>query len=50
VLGMTAIFINIAFNLAILISFALKKQQPVAKWLIWLNFLFLLAQVYYFFL
>jgi hypothetical protein len=31
------------------ISIGSKKNMPVEKWLIWTNFLFLLAQIYYFF-
>ncbi len=47
ILGYGAVFINLIFNIFILGSFAIKKQ-PIAKWLIWSNFLFLLLQVYYF--
>lgn len=49
VLGYGAIVINFIFNLVLLIMFVLKKQQKIAPWLIWFNFLILLVQVYYFF-
>ncbi|MFT3680800.1 MAG: hypothetical protein QM791_11045 [Ferruginibacter sp.] len=49
ILGYGAIFINIIFNGIILALLLAKKELPVPKWLIWLNFLFLIAQVYYFF-
>ena len=49
ILGYGAIIINFIFNITCLSLFILKRKQPVAKWLIWVNFLFLIAQVYYFF-
>ncbi|MBL0359040.1 MAG: hypothetical protein IPP72_20215 [Chitinophagaceae bacterium] len=49
VLGYGAILINLVFNIICLLFFLLKRPQPVAKWLIWVNLLFLLIQVYYFF-
>ncbi len=49
VLGYGAILVNIIFNLICLIFFVSKVVQPVSKWLIWVNFLLLLIQVYYFF-
>lgn len=49
VLGYGAIFINCIFNFLVLILLLLKKEQPVAKWLIWSNFLFFIIQLYYFF-
>lgn len=48
VLGYGAIFINLVFNFFVLSFFVAKAKQPVAKWLIWVNFLLLLLQVYYF--
>jgi hypothetical protein len=50
VLGYTAIIFNFIFNAIVLVLLLLKKKPAVASWLIWLNFLFLLAQVYYFFI
>jgi hypothetical protein len=50
VLGYGAIIINLIFNISMLMLFLLKKEQPISKRLIWLNFLFLVVQVYYFFL
>ena len=49
VLGYSAIIINIILNLLVLVKFLLRKEQQLPKWLIWFNFLILLAQVYYFF-
>jgi len=49
VLGYSAIIINIILNLVMLVKFLLRKEQQLPKWLIWFNFLILLAQVYYFF-
>lgn len=48
ILGYGAIFINFIFNIMVLCLFLLKREQLVTKWLIWTNFLLLLAQVYYF--
>ena len=48
VLGYGAIFINLVFNLIVLVFFVAKAKQPVAKWLIWFNFLLLILQLYYF--
>ncbi len=48
VLGYGAIFINLVFNLIVLVFFVAKAKQPVAKWLIWTNFLLLVLQLYYF--
>ncbi len=48
VLGYGAIFINLVFNLIVLVFFVAKAKQPVAKWLIWTNFLLLILQLYYF--
>ncbi len=49
ILGYGAIILNIVFNIIGLIFFLLKKPQLVAQWLIWVNFLFLLVQICYFF-
>lgn len=48
VLGYGAIFINMVFNFFVLAFFVAKTKQPVAKWLIWANFLLLILQIYYF--
>lgn len=47
ILGYGAIVINLLFNLIILVLLLMKKDIPLPKWLIWLNFLFLIAQFYY---
>jgi hypothetical protein len=49
ILGYGAIVINFFFNLFVLFLLATKRGLPVGKWLIWVNFLFLIVQVYYFF-
>jgi hypothetical protein len=49
VLGYGAIFLNILFNIGCGLIFLLKKTQRVSKWLIWVNFLLLLVQLFYFF-
>ena len=49
VLGYGAIFINFILNTCLLLLFVVGSKHRVAKWLIWVNFLFLVAQVYYFF-
>lgn len=49
ILGYGAIFINLIFNIFMLGLFTTKTQQPIAKWLMWINFLFLILQIYYFF-
>lgn len=48
ILGYGAIFINLIFNIFLLVLFVSKKMQPVTKWVIWTNFIFLIIQVYYF--
>jgi hypothetical protein len=47
ILGYGAIIFNLIFNIISIFFLLAKKPQPVAKWLVWVNFLFLLAQVYY---
>ena len=49
VLGYGAIFINLAFNLFVLVKLMLKKELLVSRWLIWTSFIFLVIQIYYFF-
>jgi len=48
VLGYGAIFINLIFNLILLGFFITKTGWNVPKWLIWVNFILLLLQIYYF--
>jgi len=48
ILGYGAIFFNLIFNICCLLMLLFKKPQPVAKWLIWINFLFLVVQLYFF--
>lgn len=49
VLGYGAIFINLAFNISVLIMLMLKKEFAVSRWLIWTSFIFFIIQLYYFF-
>jgi hypothetical protein len=49
ILGYSAMFINLFVNMAWFIAIAFKKNG-VPKWLGVLNFLFLLAQIYVFFI
>lgn len=48
VLGILAVIINFAFLATCGVLFLLKKNIPVAKWLLWANLLFLLVQIFYF--
>lgn len=43
-----AIIVNFIFAACCLIFLLLKKQHHVAKWLVWVNLLFLLFQIIYF--
>ena len=48
VMGYGAIFLNLIFNL-ILATLLLTKAKPaIASWLLWTNFIFLIAQIIYF--
>ncbi len=48
VLGLASVIINFIFAILCLLLFILKKQIPVAKWLVWVNLLFLILQFIYF--
>ena len=48
ILGQFAIFLNLIFNLITAVFFIFKKQLAIAQWLLIVNFLFLLMQLYYF--
>jgi hypothetical protein len=49
VLGfIVAVMLNFIFALCCLIFLLLKKQHNIAKWLVWINLLFLLFQLFYF--
>lgn len=50
VLGQLAIFVNVFFFLLLLSLMALKKTLSPPQWLIVTNFIFLMLQVYYFFI
>jgi hypothetical protein len=50
VLGQLAIFVNFFFCLLVLILRASKKTLSPPQWVIVVNFIFLLFQVYYFFI
>lgn len=48
ILGYGAIFINLIFNLILLGFIITKAKWNVPKWLVRVNFIMLLLQVYYF--
>lgn len=43
-----AVVINFIFVVCVLIFLLLKKQHHIARWLVWINLLFLLFQFFYF--
>lgn len=47
-LGFSAILLNFIFALLCLAYLLLKRQHNIAKWLVWVNLLFLVFQVIYF--
>jgi hypothetical protein len=49
VLGISAIGINLIFNLLILLLISTGRKHTIAKWIICFNFLLLIFQIYYFF-
>lgn len=50
VLGYGAIFINLVFNLFVLVMLSQKKSVfKIPKWIIWTSFIFFIIQIYYFF-
>jgi hypothetical protein len=49
VLGYGAIIINFIYNLLMACFVLVKYKLPAPVWINWINFLFLLLQVYYFF-
>lgn len=48
ILGVTAVVINFIFAVTCIVFHLLKKQIPAAKWLVWVNLMFLLFQFIYF--
>lgn len=50
VLGQFAIFINFIFCLITLIQLLSKRLQLIPRWYVIANFIFLLMQLYYFFI
>jgi len=48
VMGYGAVFANFIFNIFLLTSWLSKSKQKITKWLIWVNFLFLIVQICYF--
>lgn len=50
ILGQFAIFINFIFCLIAMVLLLSKKMLPIPQWLVVINFLFLIAQVFYFFI
>ncbi len=50
ILGQSAIFINLIFCFTAMILLLSKKMKQIPGWLVIVNFIFLLMQVYYFFI
>ena len=50
ILGQLAVFINFIFCLVVLAMLILKRVQPVPRWLVMVNVLFFLVQVFFFFI
>ncbi|MEO6732798.1 MAG: hypothetical protein ABIN01_16365 [Ferruginibacter sp.] len=50
ILGQLAVFINLIFCLIVLTQRLQKKMIQIPQWLVIFNFIFLLVQVYYFFI
>ena len=48
ILGYGAIFVNLVFNISLLLLFVLKSKHAVPKWLVYTNILFFFLQIYYF--
>jgi hypothetical protein len=48
ILGLIAVMLSFIFALLCGMYFLLKKQHNIAKWLVWVNLLFLLFQLFYF--
>ena len=49
ILGYSAVVFNFVYHLFLLGFLAKKSTNALPKWIIWVNFLFLIVQVYYFF-
>jgi hypothetical protein len=49
ILGYGAVYINFIFNIFLLALLVFNRKKISPLWLNWVNFLFLLLQVYYFF-
>lgn len=50
IMGYGAIFINFIFNIFVLALLVTKSKQTTTRWIIWANFIFLLTQIFYFFI
>ena len=50
ILGQLSVFINFIFCLVILAMLILKRAHPVPRWLVLVNLLFFLVQVFFFFI
>jgi len=50
ILGQFAVFLNLIFCLIAMILLLSKKMQQIPRWLVVSNYLFLLVQLYYFFI
>ena len=48
ILGYGAIFVNLVFNISLLLLFVFKNKHAVPKWLVLTNVLFFFLQIYYF--
>jgi hypothetical protein len=49
ILGYGAVYINFIFNIFLLVLILSNRKKTSPHWLNWVNFLFLILQVYYFF-
>lgn len=48
ILGVASVLINFIFALFILVFKLVKKEHAIARWLVWVNLLFLFIQFIYF--
>lgn len=48
ILGYGAFIPNLIFAVLCLVYWLLKKQHTIARWLVWVNLLFLVLQFFYF--
>ena len=48
ILGHCALLLNVFFLLALIICLLRKREHNIARWLVWVNLLFLLFQFFYY--